>query len=305
MSKVIDIKNKEYPKLLSKINDAPKKLYYKGNWNQEIFKNCLAVVGSRRMTTYGKRVTGQMVAKIASLGITIVSGFMYGIDAAAHRAALSVGGRTIAVMPCGVNIIHPAYQDDLYNKILENNGLIISEFENDFQPALWTYPKRNRIVAGLSKATLIVEAALKSGSLITANYTKKYNRKLFVVPGPITSVNSGGINQLIKEGASIASKAEDILEYYHREHDFSSRFIPLKREPYASQKNHSSSEESASLVQLENKIIEELQREPLEIDVLARNMGISAPEMGVKISLMQLKGVITKQGNKYYLTYVD
>ncbi|MFH1589243.1 MAG: DNA-processing protein DprA [archaeon] len=302
MSKVIDIKSKEYPELLSKISDAPKKLYYKGNLDEKIFENCLAVVGSRRMTTYGNRVIEQMVAKIASLGITIVSGFMYGVDATAHKAALSVGGKTIAVMPCGANIIHPAYQDDLYNKILENNGLIISEYEDDFQPALWTYPKRNRIVAGLSKATLVVEAALKSGSLITANYTKEYNRKLFVVPGPITSINSEGINQLIKEGASIASKAEDIMDFYKKEYSFSSRFIPLKREPYASQKNHSSFEKSASTAQLENKIIEELQREPLEIDILARNIGISVSEMGTKISLMQLGGVITKQGNKYYIT---
>ncbi len=212
---MITKKDKRYPELLKKIKDPPRKLYYKGDWNSEIFENCLAVVGSRRMTTYGKRVAEQFVTEIAAAGITIVSGFMYGIDATAHRAALVAGGRTIAVMPCGVNIIHPAYQEKLYNDILKNKGLIISEFENDFPPDIWTYPKRNRIVAGLSKATLIIEAATKSGSLITANYAKEYRRKVFAVPGPITSSNSAGIIQLLKDGALIASKARDVLDHYN------------------------------------------------------------------------------------------
>lgn len=214
MSKVIDIESQEYPWLLKKIKKPPKQLYYKGEWNPDIFKNCLAVVGSRRMTAYGKHVAEKLVIEIAAVGITIVSGFMYGIDAVSHRAALTAGGRTIAVMPCGINIIHPAYQEKLYNDILKNKGLIISEFEGDFPPEVWTYPKRNRIVAGLSNAALIIEAGDKSGSLITANYAKEYKRKLFAVPGPITSSNSVGIVQLLKEGALIASKAKDILEHY-------------------------------------------------------------------------------------------
>ncbi len=286
---VIKEEGKGYPQLLKRIKDTPKQLYYKGEWNEEIFKNCLAVVGSRRMTTYGKRAIEQIVSRVAAAGITIVSGFMYGVDATSHKAALSVGGRTIAVMPCGIDIIHPEYQKELYNEILENKGLIISEFEADFAPALWTYPKRNRIVAGLCQATLIIEAAAKSGSLITANYAKEYNRKLFVIPGPITSINSEGINQLIKEGASIATKAEDVL----KEYDFSSRFTP--EGPYVPQKNHSPHSVS------EKKIVEELKREPQEIDVLAKSIGLSASEIGTVISLMQLRGVITKQGNKYYI----
>jgi len=318
-SKVISINDLEYPKLLKEIKDAPKRLYHKGDYSPEIFNNCLAVVGSRRMTSYGKRAIEKIVSKIAASGITIVSGFMFGVDATAHKAALDVGGRTIAVMPCGIDIIHPEYQEKLYNDILKNNGLIISEFENDLPPALWTYPKRNRIVAGLSQATLVIEAAINSGSLITAKYAKEYNRKLFVVPGPITSANSEGINQLMKEGASIASKAEDVLEYYKNhgffsyftpkgpyvlqknhnpskvlpEHNFSSRFT--QDGAYASQKNHTPSSP------LESKIITELKNEPMEVDVLARMLGMSASEIGTKISLMQLQGIITKQGNKYYI----
>ena len=214
MSKIIDIENQEYPQLLKKIKNPPKQLYYRGDWNSDIFKNCLAVVGSRRMTTYGKRVAEQFVTEIAAAGITIVSGFMYGIDAISHRAALTAGGRTIAVMPCGANIIHPAYQKKLYNDFLKNKGLIISEFDDDFPPDIWTYPKRNRIVAGLSKTALIIEAGAKSGTLITANYAKQYERKVFAVPGPITSSNSVGIVQLLKDGALIASKARDVLEHY-------------------------------------------------------------------------------------------
>jgi len=217
MSKIINIESQEYPQSLKRIKNPPKQLYYKGGWDSDIFKNCLAVVGSRRMTAYGKRAAEQFVTKIAAAGITIVSGFMYGIDAVSHRAALTVGGRTIAVMPCGINIIHPAHQEKLYNDILENNGLIISEFKDDFPPEIWTYPKRNRIVAGLSEATLVVEAGFKSGSLITANYAKEYRRKIFAVPGPITSSNSVGIIQLLKDGALIASKAKDVLDHYNLE----------------------------------------------------------------------------------------
>ena len=130
MEGVIKINDPKYPKLLKKISDPPKQLYYKGNYSdsggESIFENCLAVVGSRRMTTYGKQITEKLVGEIASRGIIIVSGFMYGIDATAHKAAVDIGGKTIAVMPCGIELVHPEYQVKLYDEILENNGLIIS-----------------------------------------------------------------------------------------------------------------------------------------------------------------------------------
>ena len=236
------------------------------------------------MTTYGKRVVKQLVTQIAVAGVTIVSGFMYGIDATAHRAALIAEGRTVAVMPCGVNIIHPVYQEKLYNDILENKGLIISEFEDDFPPDIWTYPKRNRVVAGLSKAALIIEAGAKSGSLITANFAKEYGRKVFAVPGPITSSNSVGIVQILKAGASIASRAKDVLDYYN-----------LKSS------NSIADRKSSNLGELEKKILLQLKQEPLEIDVLARTFKMSAPKIGTALSLMQLQGFIAKQGNKYYI----
>ena len=216
----IDVTEKKYPPALSEalkklqLSSGPKKLYYKGNWDDKIFRDCLTVVGSRHLTSYGRRATEQIVTEIAAAGITIVSGFMYGGDEAAHSSAVKAGGKTIAVMPCGIDIISPEYQKNLYNEILETGGLIISEYEGNFLPVNWSFAKRNRIVAGLSKAILVSEASLNSGSLITAGYAKKYGRKIFAVPGQITSEVSKGTIKLIKEGAEVVTEARDILKFY-------------------------------------------------------------------------------------------
>jgi len=303
MEKVITLQDKKYPRLLKEIKDPPKKLYYKGNWDSEIFENCLAVVGSRQMTSYGRRVVQDIVSQLAAAGLTIVSGFMYGIDAASHKACLRAGGRTIAVMPCGIDLIHPEDQKDLYLEILNNKGLVISEYEGGFLPGLWTYPQRNRIVAGLSKAALIVEAGLKSGSLITANFAKQFGRKVFAIPGPITSETSKGTLQLLKEGAILVTSAQDILEYYPlRKRNFSNRF-PLTA-PYPPSLRSGGPPDSrnlfSSLPLLEKQILEQLQREPLDIDTLARSLGIPASKLGTILSLMQLKGFIQQEAGKYH-----
>ena len=288
MENVITIKDKRYPELLGKIGkDAPEKIYYKGNWDSEIFKNCLAVVGSRRLTSYGRKITEQLVTEIASAGVTIVSGFMYGGDEAAHKAAAEAGGRTIAVMPCGIDMIHPEYQEELYNKILENKGLIISEYEGKFPPANWTYPRRNRIVAGLSKAVLIVEAGLNSGTLITAEYAKKFGRKIFAVPGPLTSEVSKGTLGLIRGGAEAVGNAEEILRYY--------KIKGTIRE------NKGMIREIKGVEGLEREIVDQLKKEPMEADGLARMLGMSVSKIGTTLSLMQLKGFINQEGGKYHL----
>ena len=289
MNGVITINDPKYPRLLKEISDPPKQLYYRGNWDEKIFENCLAVVGSRKMTSYGKQITNKLVSEIASRGITIASGFMYGIDAEAHKTALDVGARTIAVMPCGIERIHPEYQTKLYADILENNGLIISEFEGDSLPAFWTYPKRNRIIAGLSKATMVIEAGLKSGSLITANLAKKYKRKVFAVPGPLTSVLSQGICQLIKQGSDIVTCAGDILEYYN----VGATLVVAQTE----EGNH----KGLPLQTVEQRIIQKLQQEPMEIDALSRMLGISSAKTGTTMSLMQLKGLIFIENGKYFV----
>jgi DNA processing protein len=286
MTAIIQKESKEYPKLLGEIGDAPKKLYYKGEWSPELFGHCLAVVGTRRMTRYGKRITEQLVGEIAAAGITIVSGFMYGIDAAAHKAAIRAGGRTIAVMPCGIDMIHPSDQADLYKEILDTRGLVISEYEGNFQPLLWTYPKRNRIVAGLSQATLVVEAGEKSGSLITANFAKKFGRKIFAVPGPLTSSVSVGIMQLIREGATVATRAKDILDFYG-----------LKSEIRSTKSETNSKSQIPNT--LEQKIFEQLRAESKEADELARLFRTSAAQIGSALSSLELSGAITKEDGKY------
>jgi DNA processing protein len=282
MSGVISIEDSRYPKMLREIKDPPKKLYFKGDWDESIFENCLSVVGSRRITTYGKTITNNLISQIANAGITIVSGFMFGVDAYSHRAAVEAGRRTIAVMPCGIDVIHPAYQKDLYEAILENNGLILSELKGNHPPAAWTYPRRNRIVAGLSQATLVVEAAEKSGTLITANLTREYNRKLFAVPGPLTSKTSIGTAKLIKEGAEIVTSADDILKFFN---------MTKKAGNILNNK----------LDSLEQRILEQLDYESLEVDSLARALNISVSDLGKALSLMEIKGILFKERGKYHV----
>ena len=212
----VDIESSEYPPMLKLINDPPHRIFYRGSWNPEIFRETLSVVGSRKMTGYGEIITERLVSAAAAAGITIVSGFMYGIDAVSHESAVDSGGKTIAVMPCGIERIHPVNQTELYRKILKKEGLVISEFEGNMQPARWTFPRRNRIIAALSPALLVVEAGLKSGALITAGYAFKYGRKILAVPGPLTSSVSLGTANLIKRGASIITSSEDILMLYGR-----------------------------------------------------------------------------------------
>lgn len=302
MAEVVDITNKKYPQALKEALKnlqnclGPKKLYYKGNWpfdsaqgKDDIFKNCLAVVGSRHLTSYGRRATEQIVSEIAAAGITIVSGFMYGGDEAAHSACVKVGGRTIAVMPCGIDLIHPATQKELYQKILDNNGLIISEYEGVVQPQTFTYIQRDRIVAGLSKAVLVTEAALNSGSLITAGYATKYGRKIFALPGQITSEVSKGTLKLIKEGAEPVSEASDILSFYK---------VLVSQKPARYNAAALGGKKSDTL---EERILEHLRHEPMEADSLARALSVSVAQLGTALSLMQLKGFINLDNGKYYI----
>ncbi|MBU1044609.1 MAG: DNA-processing protein DprA [Candidatus Omnitrophica bacterium] len=284
MTKSISIDSPKYPKLLKLIPAAPKRLYYKGVWDENIFSQCLAVVGARRMTRYGKHITDLLVSELAAVGITIVSGFMYGIDAAAHQAAVNIQGRTIACMPCGIEIIHPAYQKKLYEQILDNHGLIVSEYEGNFPPDKWTYPRRNRIVAGLSSATMVVEAGQKSGSMITADLTAKFERKLFAVPGMLTSVLSKGPMQLIKQGAQIVTSAADIMDFYG-----------ISARGFAEDLSISSSS------QLQQSILTELKYEPMDIDILSYKLSTSIPQVSMEISLLQLKGLIIEEAGKYNL----
>ncbi len=278
----VKIEDERYPELLKKINDPPKVLRYRGTFDENIFKNTLAVVGSRRATNYGKLVTEKLVRELAEEGITIVSGFMFGIDAVAHNTAVSANGKTIAVMPCGADIVHPAYQKELYCEI-EKKGLILSEFEDGFPPDKWTYPRRNRIVVGLSMATLVIEAAEKSGSLISAEFAKKYGRPIFAVPGAITSSVSKGTNNLIKEGANMVTCAEDILSFFSKG------------------KKERGEDKRKNLNKEEKRIINVLDAEMTDTDEIARKTKLPLALVGSSLSVLELKGLVGKKGNKYHL----
>lgn len=283
---LVSLKDDKYPNLLKELKAAPKELYYKGQWSPELFENCLAVVGTRRPTSYGRKITKQVVEMIASAGITIVSGFMYGIDAEAHEAALRTGGRTIAVMACGIDSICPEHQSDLYDRILNSGGLVISEYEGKHPAANWTFPQRNRIVAGLSKATLVVEAGEKSGSLITANIAKKLGRKIFVVPHQLTNPGSRGVMALYKSGAQFLSSSRDILDFYNI--PFVAGTVPAAEAGY---------DEDG----VRGRIFEVISHEPTEADELARKLGIEVSKLNSELSLMEIEGLIYEEEGKYHV----
>ncbi len=202
-----------FPPLLSEITDPPKTLYYRGtlpNWNSYKF---LTVVGSRKYSEYGKMACQKLIAGLRDYPIVIISGLAIGIDAIAHEAALENGLSTIAIPGSGVkdDVLYPRYNSLLAKKIIKAGGLVMSEFEPDTKAALYTFPKRNRIMAGLSHAILLVEAEEKSGTLITGRLAMEYNRDVLAVPGSIFSPSSRGTNRFLQDGARIITKSEDIL----------------------------------------------------------------------------------------------
>ena len=275
-AKIINITDKVYPKLLKKIKNPPQTLYYKGIWKEEIFNNSIAVVGSRRMTDYGRKACEQLVYELTAAGITVVSGFMFGIDITAHRSAILAGGHTIAVMPCGIDTIVPAYEKTLYDQIQET-GLIISEYPAERPPKYWTFVQRNRIVAGLCKAVLVIEAAKDSGSLITAEYALTSKRKVFAVPGNILSERSSGTLHLIKEGkAKMVVTSNDILGYYSK----------------ALHKNH----QAVDLL-----ILELLSQSPMTINDICNALKLSARIIGKELAVLSISGRITESEGRFHV----
>ncbi|PIR04708.1 MAG: hypothetical protein COV57_03015 [Candidatus Liptonbacteria bacterium CG11_big_fil_rev_8_21_14_0_20_35_14] len=263
---------KKLPELkkLNSIQNPPKELYAEGKWRPEIFQNCIAIVGSRRLTAYGKRVIETLIPKLVWQGQTIVSGMMYGADQYAHEKTIENGGVTIGILGWGINNHLKNEDKKLAQKIIKNDGLIISEWK-DLTAARWTFPARNRIIAGLSDEIYVIEAALKSGSLITANLAKRFNRKLWAVPGPITSHVSRGTNLLISEG-----KADMYLGE-----------IENKTSPKDKKITH--------------PILSLLLNEPLTINEISRHLNKSISEIGAELSLLAIEEQVLEQDSKYYL----
>lgn len=263
------------PFLLQQIPDKPKSLYIKGVFPDEEKYKFLSIIGSRKYTTYGKQVINKIVKEIAGYPIVIVSGLALGIDTLAHESALENGLLTLAIPGSGLNdnVIYPASNQALARRILDSGGSLVSEFEPDFKATKWSFPKRNRIMAGISHAILVIEAENKSGTRITARLATDYNREVFAVPGSIFSSSSDGTNELIREGATPISSGKDIIDFF----GFDSQ--PIQKELF----HNLSNEESIVIQQLNTP----LSRNELAI---ATKMNIIA--LNILLSGMEIKGLV-------------
>jgi len=286
-AKFLKLGQKNYPKRLADIKKPPEKLFYEGDLNCSIFNQCLGVVGTRQMTDYGQEVADKLIRPVAEVGVTIVSGFMYGIDAAAHRACLEVGGRTIAVLGCGIDIIRPKRHAELKERIITGGGLMVSELPEDHPAFRWTFVKRNRIISGLSQAVLVIEAPKKSGSLITADFAFDQGRQVLAVPGPVTSTVTEGTSGLIKKGASLVSNPGDIMKALD---------ISLENYEKSNRKNIS------DLSSQEKLVFANLEKSNMSIDLLSRELQLPVGEVGQTISMLSLKGLVGQNSQgEYYL----
>lgn len=211
--KIIEILNKDMPEKLKNIKDAPKKIYVIGNL-ELLNKKSFAIVGTRRITEYGRKNCMKFAGEISLRDIPIVSGMAVGTDTVAHKVALENKSETIAVLGSGFKNIFPKENITLFEQIVENRGLIITEYEENSMPNKNNFPKRNRIITALSEGVLVIEAGYRSGTSITARYAKQQGKKVFAVPGRVDNSVGIGVNELIKKGAILTTKIEDILKYY-------------------------------------------------------------------------------------------
>jgi DNA processing protein len=267
-----------FPALLTAIHDPPARLYVRGSGELAMLSEpAVAVVGARACSAYGRSVTRSLARELASAGLVVVSGMARGIDGEAHRGALEAGGRTIAVLGCGIDRDYPAAHAELARRIGEN-GLVVSEYEPGVEPAPWRFPARNRIIAGLSRATVVVEARERSGALITADFALEEGRDVLAVPGEITSGLSIGTNALLKLGAAPVTSASDVLELYG--------VVPA--EP-----------PRPSLGPVADVLLSRLQDSALTADELARSAGVDAGESAAALVELELSGRVTVEDGVY------
>ena len=285
--KYFDIKkvflgNKNYPHLLSEITDPPRYFYYRGDIG--ILKNpTLAVVGSRKFSNYGKLAAQKIVTPLAQNGVTVISGLAMGIDGIAHSTTLECGGKTVAVLGTGIDdrTIYPSCHYNLAQKILADGGLLLSEYEAGTRPTQYSFPKRNRIIAGLSLGTLVIEAAKKSGSLITASCALDYNRDVFAVPHPFNSQTAAGANNLIRYGATLVDCADDIFNQLNIEKQ------ELPTEQMALNKN-------------EKILLKLITDQPISIDTITKKTNLDISTASSTLTLMEIKGIIKNIGQMTY-----
>ena len=284
--RVITLKDEEYPKRLRDIYDPPALLYVRGELKKED-EFAISIVGSRKTTPYGRWFTEKVSQELARHGVTIVSGMARGIDSLAHWGAISGGGRTIAVLGCGVDVIYPSENRNLFAKIIDR-GAILSEFPMGSPPEGGHFPRRNRIISGLSLGVVVVQASEKSGSLITAGYALEQGREVFAVPGNVGTESSRGTHRLIKEGAKLVESSEDILEEILPQWRGGREKIPKVETP------------RPDLTEEEKALYELLGDTPLHIDVMIRESRLDPGKVSSLLLNLELKGMISQWPGKCF-----
>lgn len=272
-----------FPPLLRQIADPPDGLYVRGTIED---RPAVSVVGTRRFTSYGRRATEEIVGGLASSGFGIVSGLALGIDGEAHKAALEAGGYTVAVLGTGIDdaTIYPREHYALAQRILSSGGLLVSEFPPGSPSLTYVFPKRNRLIAGWTPATIVVEAAHGSGSLITARLALEYNREVLAVPGSIFSSTSEGCHELLALGAKLCRSSEDVLNV-----------LSLDRPELIAE-----TRASLPLTEPESRVYAALD-EPLHVDALADRIGQPSHGVSAALALLELKGYVWHQGGQIWL----
>lgn len=284
--KYITFDDKNYPKLLKEISNPPMLLYYKGDLERINFNKTLAVVGSRRASQSAKDVLSSIIDELKNTDITIVSGLAYGIDTVAHQKAIENNIATIGVIANGFKHVYPKQNKDLYKQIEEKGGVIFSEYWYDFEPLPFRFPHRNRIVSGLSYGTLVAEAALKSGALITANLTLEQNRELMCMPGSLTNPNTAGIYKLLKDGAGLVTNAQDILEHLNWE--------VIKND------NSNNNSQNLDVTKDEKVVLNLIAIENANIDEILKNTSLNFDDLMLILTTLEIKGYIRQiDGGKY------
>lgn len=277
--KIIDINEKEYPRVLRKIENPPKKLYVEGD-ERILNSNCIAVVGSRKNTKYGEKWCKKFVKELVKYDLKIVSGMAIGIDWVAHKEAIKEGGKTIAVLPSGLKNIYPKENIKLYEEIISNGGCVISEYEPYEEAESKKFLERNRIVSGISIGCLVVEAAYRSGTSVTARLTKNQKRDVFCIPGSLDNSKSIGTNKLIKDFAKLVTSPEDIIKNYEFLHKIELEKPEEKEE--------------------ENEILKLIKEDPINIDDIVKLSNKNIKEIISEITILELDGKIERlPGNMY------
>lgn len=284
---VISLNSSTYPELLKNICDPPVCLYVKGKLYADELS--IAVVGSRRASGYGITVAKKISGELAQSNICVISGMARGIDTAAHVGALSVKGRTIAVLGCGIDLVYPPENKKLMEQIIEY-GAVISEYPPGVEPAPHHFPVRNRIVSGMSVGVLVVEAGEKSGSLITAQLALEQGRDVYALPGNVISINSKGTNKLIQDGAKLVTSVQDILDELHWYKNFNTKNVHFEN----------NSKINSSLDNDEKDVFELLSFESLYIDEIQKKLSINMPLLHSILLSLEMKGLIKRDpGGKY------